>query len=333
MPPWPGKIRKAASAPPACPGARLTDPALKSFARSAPATRYAVIALAEALGGDRAAYDHNPRSGLVSGVVFAAQKPTEKYMKSVFDGDPAFANAHYFPMTTMNATGSACSLAFGVTGYTTTLCGAAAGLAYAADLARDDRQDRVAMISGDELSPQLLKIYRCAGVARRAAERRCGRALALGEFAAALTLERASSARERGACTVARLAGWAHFQDPLDLSVARDGGGLRRAIDAARRMAGVTVADIGLVSLLDRGVAPARRACRHALNAVFGAAPPPIVRPDEVFGFAPSCGALMTVAAALAALQRNGNGPRHVLAAGCDLVGDGFAFILEGGTS
>ena len=316
-----------------CPGARLTDPALKSFARSAPATRYAVIALAEALGGDRAAYDHNPRSGLVSGVVFAAQKPTEKYMKSVFDGDPAFANAHYFPMTTMNATGSACSLAFGVTGYTTTLCGAAAGLAYAADLARDDRQDRVAMISGDELSPQLLKIYRCAGVARRAAERRCGRALALGEFAAALTLERASSARERGACTVARLAGWAHFQDPLDLSVARDGGGLRRAIDAARRMAGVTVADIGLVSLLDRGVAPARRACRHALNAVFGAAPPPIVRPDEVFGFAPSCGALMTVAAALAALQRNGNGPRHVLAAGCDLVGDGFAFILEGGTS
>ena len=316
-----------------CPGVRLTDPALRSFARSAPATRYAVIALAEALGGDRAAYDHNPRSGLVSGVVFAAQKPTEKYMESVFDGDPALANAHYFPMTTMNATGSACSLAFGVTGYTTTLCGAAAGLAYAADLARDDRQDRVAVISGDELSPRLLKIYRCAGVARRTAERRCGRALALGEFAAALTLERASSARARDAVAVARLAGWAHFQDPLDLSVARDGGSLRRAIDAARRMAGVAAADIDLVSLLDRGVAPARRACRHALNAVFGSAPPPIVRPDEVFGFAPSCGALMTVAAALAALQRHGNGPRHVLAAGCDLVGDGFAFILEGGAS
>ena len=316
-----------------CTGVRLTDPALKSFARSAPATRYAVTALAEALGGDRAAYDHDPRAGLVSGVVFAAQKPTEKYMESVFDGDPALANAHYFPMTTMNATGSACSLAFGVTGYTTTLCGAAAGLAYAADLARDDRQDRVAVVSGDELSPRLLKIYRCAGVARQAAERRCGRALALGEFAAALTLERASSARARDACTVARLAGWAHFQDPLDLSVARDGGSLRRAIEAARRMAGIAAADIDLVSLLDRGVAPVRRACRHALDAVFGAVPPPIVRPDEVFGFTPSCGALMTVAAALAALQRNGNGPRHVLAAGCDLVGDGFAFILEGGAS
>ena len=316
-----------------CPRTRLADPALKPFSRGAPATRYAVIALAEALGDDRAVFHHNPRSGLVSGVVFAAQKPTEKYMESVFDGDPALANAHYFPMTTMNATGSACSLAFGVTGYTTTLCGAAAGLAYAADLARDDRQDRVAMVSGDELSPRLLKIYRCAGVVRQVAEKRCGRALALGEFSAALTLERASSARARGVRTVARLAGWAHFQDPLDLSVARDGGGLRRAIDAACRMAGVAAADIGLVSVLDRGVAPVRRACRHALRVVFADAPPPIVRPDEVFGFAPSCGPLMTVAAALASLQGSGDAPRHVLAAGCDLVGDGFAFIFERGAS
>ena len=82
-----------------------------------------------------------------------------------------------------------------------------------------------------------------------------------------------------------------------------------------------------------RGFAPVRRACRHALRAVFADAPPPIVRPDEVFGFAPSCGPLMTVAAALASLQGGGDAPRHVLAAGCDLVGDGFAFIFERGAS
>ena len=312
-----------------CPGTRFTDPALRPFARSAPTTRYAIHALNEALGEDRAAYDHNPRSGLVSGVIFGAQKPTEKYLESVFGGDPALANAHYFPMITMNATGSTCSLAFGVTGYTTTLCGAAAGLAYAADLARDDRQDRVAMVSGDELSPRLLEIYRCAGVVRRAAEGRHGRAGALGEFAAAVTLERASSAKERAAGAVARLAGWAHFQDPIDLSVARDGGSLRRAIGAACRMAGIDAADIGLVSLIDRGFAPAPRACRHALKAVFGERPPPIVRPGEVFGLAPSCGAMMAVAAALATPRRAAAGPRHVLAAGYDLVGDGFAFILD----
>ena len=311
-----------------CPRVRVSDPRLGRFVRGAPATRHAVLALGEALGADKAAYDHDPRSGLVGGVIFAAQKPTEKYMESVF-ADPALASAHYFPMTTMNATGSTCSLAFGITGYTTTVCGAAAGLAYASDLAREGRQDRVAMVSADELSPRLLKVYRRAGVVRGAAERRRGRAGALGEFAAALTLERAATVRERGVRPIACLAGWAHFQDPIDLSVARDGNGLRRAIDAALRMAGITPADVGLVSLLDRGVAPARHACRQALSSVFGPGAPRIVRPDEVFGFAPSCGAAMTVAAALAILQSTGQRLRHVLAAGCDLIGDGFAFILE----
>ena len=314
-----------------CPGPRFTHPDLRRIARGAPATRYAVAALEEAFGGNRAVYDHDPRSGIVAGVVFAAQRPTEKYMESVF-ADPALANAHYFPMTTMNATGSVCSLAFGITGYTATLCGAAAGLAYAADLVRNGRQDRVAVVSADELSPRLLKIYRCAGVVRGSADTRCGRAGALGEFAAALTLERASAAKGRGAFPAARLAGWSHFQDPVDISVARDGSGLRRAIAGALRMAGITAAQVGLVSLLDRGVAPTRRACRHALAAVFGDAPPPIVRPDEVFGFAPSGGAVMAVAAALAGVGRGGDAPRHVLAAGCDLIGDGFAFILERST-
>ena len=312
-----------------CPALRFTDPRLRPFARSAPATRYAIAALGEALGAGRPAYDHDPRSGLVSGVVFGAQRPTEKYMESVFAGDPALANAHYFPMITMNATGSACALAFGVTGYATTLCGSAAGLCYAAELVRDDRQDRVAMVSGDELSPRLLEICWRAGVVRRAAEKRPGRAAALGEFAAALALEREGSALRRKAPVPARLAGWAHCQDPLDLSVARSGASLQRAIAAARRMAGLGVSDIGLVSLLDRGLAPARRACRHALRAVFGEGPPQVVRAAEVFGFAPSGGALMSVAAALAVAPRKGGAPRHVLAAGYDVVGDAFAFVLE----
>ena len=311
-----------------CPRLRMNEPSLRRFARSAPATRYAVVALNEALGADKATYDHDPRSGLVGGVIFAAQKPTEKYMESVF-ANPALASAHYFPMTTMNATGSACSLACGITGYTTTVCGAAAGLAYASDLACDGRQDRVAMVSADELSPRLLKVYRRAGVVRGADEGRRARAGALGECATAVTLERASSARARGVRPLARLAGWAHFQDPVDLSVARDGSGLRRAIHAAHRMAGIAPRDIDLVCLLDRGVAPARDACRKALNAVFGPRTPPIVRPDEVFGLAPSCGAALTVAAALAALEGAEPRPRHVLAAGCDLIGDGFAFIVE----
>ena len=62
---------------------------------------------------------------------------------------------------------------------------------------------------------------------------------------------------------------------------------------------------------------------------MFGERPPPIVRPGEVFGLAPSCGAMMAVVTALAAPWRRAEGPRHVLAAGYDLVGDGFAFVLD----
>ena len=311
-----------------CPSLRFADSALRRFSRSAPATRHAVMALDEALGGDRRVHDHNPRSGLVGGMAFSAQKATEKYMESVF-ADPALANAYYFPMTTMNATASTCALAFGITGYTTTLCGGAAGLAYAADLVRNDRQDRVVAVSADELSTRFAKICRYAGVVGGDSDARHGRVRALGEFAAAFALERASSARRRGVRPLACLAGWAHFQDPLDLSVARDGGGLRRAIESAHRMAGITAEHIDLVSLLDQGVAPVRRACRHALDAAFAGEPPPIVRPHEVFGAALSSGALMTVAAALVSLGRNRDAPRHALAVGCDVIGDGFAFILE----
>ena len=311
-----------------CPPLRVADPRFRRLARGAPATRHAVLAVNEALGTDKAVYDHHSRSGLVGGVIFAAQKPTEKYMESVL-ADPAYASAHYFPMTTMNATASACSLAFGITGYTTTVCGAAAGLAYASDLVREGRQDRVAMVSADELSPRLLKVCRRAGVVRGPTDVRRGRAGALGEFAAALALERAATAHERGLEPVARLAGWAHFQDPVDLSVARDGLCLRRAIDSALGMAGIAPSEIGLVSLLDRGVAPSRRACRKALKAVFEPATPRIVRPDGVFGLAPSCGAAMAVATALVVLQSTDARLHHVLATGLDLIGDGFAFVLE----
>ena len=311
-----------------CPSLRVDDPRFRRLARGAPATRHAILALNEALGIDREVYDRHPRSGVVGGVIFSAQSPTEKFMESVF-ADPAFASAHHFPMTTMNATASACSLAFGITGYTTTVCGAAAGLAYASDLVREGRQDRVAMVSTDELSPRLLKVCRRAGVVRNTTEVDRGRAGALGEFASALTLERAESARERDRQPIARMAGWAHFQDPVDHSVARDGSCLRRAIDAALRMAGIAPAAIGLVSLLDRGVAPTRLACRRALRTVFEPRMPRIVRPDGVFGLAPSSGATMTVATALVVIQCTDARLRHVLAAGIDLIGDGFAFILE----
>lgn len=313
-----------------CPALRFAEPDLKPFARTSPTTKQALVALKEALGGDAAQFAENSRAGLVGGVVFGAQKPTEKFMESVFMGDPALANAHYFPMITMNATGGAASLAFSVKGYNTTICGSAGALTYAADLVASARQDRMAVVTGDEMTPTLAAIYCHAGVVSTADEAarglRASRATALGECGAAMTLERASVAAARGLPVLARLRGWATRQDPQDLSVRRDGAALTRAIGLALAQAGVVAEEISALSVLDRGLAPVRRATARALDQVFGGRVPPVVRPDAVVGLAPSGGPMLAVAAAMTQ-----PGPSLWLAAGYDVTGEAFAFVIERG--
>lgn len=303
---------------------RFTTQDLKPFARTSPTTKHALVALREAIGADKEVFAENQRSGLIGGVVFGAQKPTEKFMESVFMGDPALANAHFFPMITMNATGGAASLAFGVKGYTTTVCGSASALAYAADLAQRDRQDRVAVISGDESTAHLGRIYARAGVVGKVNSPRPGRATSLGEFGAAVTLERASAAAARGAVPIAKLKGWATRQDPQDLSVAPSGDALLRALSAAFDAAGVVPEDVNTVVLLDTGLAPTRTASTRALSQAFADGLPSVIRPDAVFGYAPSAGAMMCVAASLS-VDRG-----LTLACGYDVIGEAFAFVIEG---
>lgn len=303
---------------------RFTTPDLKPFARTAPATKHALSALKEAMGDDGEIFAENQRSGLISGVVFGAQKPTEKFMESVFLGDPALANAHYFPMTTLNAMGGAASLAYQVKGYTTTLCGSASALCYAADLSAQGRQDRTAVVSGDEYTSRMGQLYHRAGVVSHAEQPRAGRARAMGEFGAALTLERRSEAEARNAKVVARLTGWATRQDPVDLSVLKSGDALVRAVGIALEKAGRNAEEVDFLALFDRGLAPTKSAVRNAISSVFGGSLPPTVRPADVFGYAPSSGALMTVAAALSV----NDGVR--LAAGYDVMGEAFAFVIEG---
>ncbi len=312
-----------------CQKLSFDDTQFRPFARSAPVIKYSLTALREALGDDQKIYHRNSRSGLISGMVFGAQKPTEKYMESVFVADPAFANAHFFPMITMNATGGACSLAFGVSGYTTTLCGSAASLIYAAELTRYNRQDRMIVVSGDELTPRLAKIYSRCGVVKDDHKKSAGRAGSLGEFGVGFCLEQAAQAQRRGRRSLACLTGWAHKQDPLDHSVSRDGNSLADAIESALKMANISAEGIGLISLLDHGLAPVNRACRRAINRVFGNNVPKIVRPAHVFGYAPSSGAMMMVAAAYFCLKQVQTKPHYALAAGYDLVCDGFAFIVK----
>ncbi|WP_160116652.1 beta-ketoacyl-[acyl-carrier-protein] synthase family protein [Pseudovibrio ascidiaceicola] len=305
---------------------RFTSKELRPFARTARSTKLALLALNDALSDEHDLYAENLRSGIISGVVFGAQKPTEKYLESVFLGNPALANAHFFPMITLNATGGAASLAFQIKGFTTTVSGSASAAAYAADLVKYQRQDRAAVVSCDEITPALEKIYHQAGVVAKAAEKRPGRAQFLGEVGAAITLERRSEVDARGGQVQGKLIGWAVSQDPVDISLQRDGEALTRVLNEALSAASVAADKIHQITLLDQGPGATKTACSKALAKVFSGEPIQIHRPDQVYGYGPSSGPLMALNCAVA----NTPNGKVSIAAGYDVVGEAFAFVLEG---
>ena len=302
---------------------RFFSPELKPFARTSATTKYALLALKEALEQNEQCFNNNKRAGLISSMVFGAQKPTEKYMESVLLGNPALANAHYFPMTTMNSTGGSLSLAFQIKGYTTTLCSSASALIYAADLILYDLQDRVAAVSSDEMTTNFERIYHRCGVVSSAQKKHLGRANALGEFGAAIAIEKGSLARERGARVIAQLVGWAINQDPLNLSVSKSGEAMVRAINSALSQAKLNTNAVDKVVMINTGLTPVFSASRNALKRIFGKRLLDIIYPDCVFGYSPSSVALMTVIASVNASSA------ITLATGYDVVGEAFAFVIR----
>jgi len=308
-----------------CPKLRFVDD-LRPFARCAPATKFSLNALKESISNTLALYDHNPRAGLISGMFFGAQKSTEKYMESVFTADPAFANAHYFPMTTTNATGGACSQAFGISGYTTTVSGSAASLVYSANLTRNNNQDRMVAVSGDELTPILSDIFHKSGIVNNKLKYSRGRADSLGEFGISISLERADVAESRGAAKLATLVGWSQRPSACEFSADRDGSALLAAAYHSLEMAKISTNDISIISLLDQGLAPIFKSCQTVISELFKA-PPRIIRPAKVFGYTASSGAMMTVAAAVSTLKKSE--AQYVMALGYDLIGDAFTFIIK----
>lgn len=309
--------QQLASAPPS----HFTKDTLKPFARASRSAKWGIQSLEMALGDTAALYDHNPRSGLIYGALFGAQKPTEKFMESVFFGDPALANAHYFPMTTLNANGGVVSLAFGVTGYTTTVCGGASALSYALDLVADGKQDRVAAVAADEATSHLLSIYHRSGVLGGE-----GSPNSIGEGGCAMTLEHGQN--QSSTTPLAKISGWAHFQDPIDRGVKPDGDALVRAITSALARAELNRECIDGMVLLTCGPVPISTSVQRALERTFGARlPKRIADPISVVGYGPSVAPLWTVAAGISAMQRL-DSLNHVLALGVDLIGDAYAIVI-----
>jgi 3-oxoacyl-[acyl-carrier-protein] synthase II len=167
------------------------------------------------------------------------------------------------PMLMPNGPAAAVGLAIGAKGGVhapVSACASGAeAIRWGLDLLRFDRAD-VVLVGGTEACVHPLPMAGFAAMramsTRNDEPERASRpfdkgrdGFVLGEGAAALVLERADSAKARGARVHARLAGAAGTADGYDLVAPHpEGEGASRAISAALRDAGLTPADVGHVN-------------------------------------------------------------------------------------
>ena len=127
---------------------------------------------------------------------------------------------------------------------------------------------------------------------------------ALGEGAAALTLETEAAAAERGATVLGEVLGFGSDGEALGLLPVRDDGdGLVRAIQAALADAGLQPADVGLVVAHGNGTPNSDRSEARALAAVFGSGLPPVTGFKWAFGHLLAAAGLIDAVLAVSALR------------------------------
>jgi 3-oxoacyl-[acyl-carrier-protein] synthase I len=127
---------------------------------------------------------------------------------------------------------------------------------------------------------------------------------AMGEGAAALTLETEAAAQERGAVVIGEVLGFGSAGEGLGLLPVRDDGdGLVRAIDAALADAGLRPAQVGLIVAHGNGTPNSDRSEARALAQVFGTELPPVTAFKWAFGHLLAAAGLIDAVLAIAALR------------------------------
>ena len=127
---------------------------------------------------------------------------------------------------------------------------------------------------------------------------------AMGEGAAALTLETEAAATERGAAVLGEVLGFGSAGEALGLLPVRDDGeGLARAIRAALANAALQPADVGLIVAHGNGTPNSDRSEARALAQVFGTGLPPVTAFKWAFGHLLAAAGLIDAVLAVSALR------------------------------
>ncbi|HBE69692.1 MAG TPA: hypothetical protein DDW52_16220, partial [Planctomycetaceae bacterium] len=245
------------------------------------------------------------RLGLVVGVCRGAASSYEKYLASVTDSQWHKASAVYFPNLVMSSVGGQVSASLGIQGITSSLVGGtAAGLQafiHATELfRRNPNQDCCVVLASDELAPFYYRLLD----RRDEHDQPEATPLPLGEGSAAFVIERASTARARGATILATIRGTGLTSDGAEALSARtavsDGNPewLARAHQAAMTQAQLQAAEIDRVYTSRQGRISHDTRETAAVRDAVGDVPQHSV--NELTGVAEASSSLFNLAAALA---------------------------------
>ncbi|MGW2665824.1 beta-ketoacyl synthase N-terminal-like domain-containing protein [Nocardia tengchongensis] len=269
------------------------------------------------------------RVGVVLGTGVGPMSSISRFFEPTVTGGPLQGNPAIFPNTVFNAAAGQVAMVLGAKGPTSTLtsghAAGAAALGTAFDLLRAGRADAVLCTGADELSPYALDAYRGAGPFTG----RHGRDFRLAEGSVTLLLERADTARERGATPLAVLAGYATTCDAL--GIARwdpRGHGVERAMREALAAAGVDPAELTAVWTAAAGLPAVDGPERRAVDRLGLSANCARHEPKRVLGDPIGAGAQLAAALAVTAWAHGGvQGP--VLVNGSSLGGTHTSFVLR----
>jgi 3-oxoacyl-[acyl-carrier-protein] synthase II len=194
--------------------------------------------------------------------------------------------------------------------YSTACVAASTAIADAATMIRSGRAARVLVAAGyivDADSFWLFDAGRTLATDGQVRPFSAGRqGLLLGDGIAAVVLEDAAAARQRGARHLALLAGWGRAGDAYHVCQPRpDGTGLARAITAALGRAGLHRTDIGYINANATGTSYADASEAAALHLAFGehARSVPVSSTKSLHGHALEASALVEFIVTILALR------------------------------
>jgi len=233
-------------------------------------------------------------------------------------GDPALARAaeedrpahgaHALASALASATGLAAGTAPRT--YTSACVAASTAVADAAATVASGRADRVVVAGGYLVEPDQFALFDAGralatdGEVRPFSANRTG--LLLGDGVAAVVVEPARAARDRGAPVLARLAGWGRSGDAYHVCQPRpDGAGLARAVTAALDRAGVPASEVGYVNAHGSGTRQSDAAEAAALHRALGrhAGRVPVSSTKSVHGQALEASGLLELVVTVLALR------------------------------